>query len=197
MLHIGVTGGIGAGKSTVGRVFEILGIHVFYADEESKQLLSDPIVKLEVMKLLGVNVYLDEVADRKKIAHIVFNNKETLKSFNAIMHPAVNRRFKSWLYQQHDVPYIIKEAALIFETGIEKDLNKVIVVAAHMDLRIRRIQSRDGITEEQVLLRMQNQWPQEEKIRLADFIINNNDEQPIIPQVLTLHEKLTAMAQAI
>ncbi|MBA2423374.1 MAG: dephospho-CoA kinase [Chitinophagales bacterium] len=197
MLHIGVTGGIGAGKSTVCRVFEILGIPVFYADEESKQLLSDPIVKLEVMKLLGVNVYLDEVADRKKIAHIVFNNKETLKSFNAIMHPAVNRRFKSWLYQQRDVPYIIKEAALIFETGIEKDLNKVIVVAAHMDLRIRRIQGRDGITEEQVLLRMQNQWPQEEKIRLADFIINNNDEQPIIPQVLTLHEKLTAMAQAI
>ncbi len=197
MLHIGVTGGIGAGKSTVCRVFEILGIPVFYADEESKQLLSDPIVKLEVMKLLGVNVYLDEVADRKKIAHIVFNNKETLKSFNAIMHPAVNRRFKSWLYQQRDVPYIIKEAALIFETGIEKDLNKVIVVAAHMDLRIRRIQSRDGITEEQALLRMQNQWPQEEKIRLADFIINNNDEQPIIPQVLTLHEKLTAMAQAI
>jgi dephospho-CoA kinase len=197
MLHIGVTGGIGAGKSTVCRVFEILGIPVFYADEESKQLLSDPIVKLEVTKLLGVNVYLDEVADRKKIAHIVFNNKETLKSFNAIMHPAVNRHFKSWLYLQRDAPYIIKEAALIFETGIEKDLNKVIVVAAHMDLRIRRIQSRDGITEEQVLLRMQNQWPQEEKIRLADFIINNNDEQPIISQVLTLHEKLTAMAQAI
>ncbi len=197
MLRIGVTGGIGAGKSTVCRVFEILGIPVFYADEESKQLLSDPIVKLEVIKLLGVNVYTDGNADRKKIAHIVFNDKEILESFNAIMHPAVSRRFNSWLDKQHDVPYVIKEAALIFETGLEKDLNKIIIVAAPMDLRIRRIQSRDGITEEQALLRMKNQWPEEEKIKLANFIIYNNDEQPIISQIISLHEELTELAQVL
>ncbi len=197
MLRIGVTGGIGAGKTSVCRVFEILGIPVFYADEESKQLLSDPILKLEVIKLLGKNVYSNEVADRKKIANIVFNDKEILESFNAIMHPAVSHRFKSWIERQHNVPYIIKEAALIFEAGLEKDLNKIIIVAAPMDLRIRRIQRRDGITEEQALLRMQNQWPQEEKIKLSDFLIDNNNEQPIIPQILSLHEELTELAQVL
>ena len=191
MLSIGITGGIGSGKSTVCRVFETLGIPVFYADAEAKRLQNEDVtVRNAIISLFGNDVYTAEGLNRKSVAEKVFADKNLLEKLNAIVHPATVTAFENWKLNQVDAPYILKEAAILFETGLAKSLDKVIVVTAPEELRIQRIINRENSSREQVIARMKNQMADEEKIKLAHFIIINDEKQAIIPQIMKVHEHL-------
>ena len=197
MLKIGVTGGIGTGKSTVCKIFETLGVPVFYADDESKKiLLQDEQVHSELRNLYGEEIFFEGIPDRKKIASIVFSDRKKLEQLNAILHPAVIRKSEEWFQTQKGIAYAIKEAALIFEIGGEKLLDKVIVVSAPEDVCIARIVKRDGISEQEVKSRIKNQMPQSSKEELADFIIRNDDTQLLIPQVTKIHHEILQLEES-
>lgn len=190
MLKIGITGGIGSGKTTICQLFALLGVPVYYADEASRQLLiSDPEIKKKVVTLFGEDI-LEENGwiSRKKVAMQVFGNEENLKKLNAIIHPAVGRHFEEWLKQHISFPYIIKEAAILFESGAYKQLDKVIAITAPEELRIARVMKRDGSKREEVLRRMAAQLSEQERVERSQFIIVNDDKQLVIPQVLKLNE---------
>lgn len=190
MLKIGITGGIGSGKTTVCRLFSLLCIPDFNADEESKKILdTDNDVITRVKKLLG-DVYENGIADRKKIALIVFSDKQKLEKLNAILHPAVIHAFEEWAAQQKNVPYVLKEAALIFEASSHTGLDKIIVVTAPEGQRLKRIMSRDKSSEQAVRSRMQHQLSEDEKISRADFVIVNDGKHSLIEQVLEIHQSL-------
>lgn len=190
MLKVGVTGGIGAGKSIVCQVFQTLGIPVFNADDAAKGLLeNDENIRNRVTELLGEKAYLNNKPDRKYIAYKVFNNEELLTGLNAIIHPATIAYGNTWMEQQ-DAAYIIKEAAIFFESGTDKGMDKMIGVSAPNELRIQRVMQRPGMTREEVQSRMQKQMLQSEKMKLCDYVIQNDDIQAIIPQVLSIHSKL-------
>lgn len=191
MLKLGITGGIGSGKTTVCRLFELLGISVYYADEESKKLLDeDKEVKKQVVDIFGNPILNDAGSiDRKKLAGIVFNNKERLEKLNSILHPAVGLHFENWLKKQKS-PYILKEAAILFESGAFKQVDKVLTVVAPLELKIQRTMKRDGVSKEDVESRIKLQMSDEEKIKRSDFVINNNEQELLIPQVLALHNQL-------
>jgi dephospho-CoA kinase len=195
MLKIGITGGIGSGKTTVCKVFELLGVPVYYADDASKELLvSDPVIKKKIVELFGEGI-LDEqqLISRKKVAAHVFGKDAELKKLNNILHPAVGIHFEHWLEKNAAFPYIIKEAAILFESGAYRKLDQVIAVTAPEALRISRVMKRDGSEKEQVLSRIKAQLPEEERIKRSQFVIVNNEEEMVIPQVLRLHEQfLTA-----
>lgn len=191
MLKLGITGGIGSGKTTVCKLFELLGIPVYFSDEESKKLLTEDLtVKHQVLALFG-NTILDEEKniDRKKLASIVFNNKEQLEKLNAILHPAVGVHFEEWLKKQK-TPYILKEAAILFESGAYKQVDKIVTVVAPLELKIQRTMKRDGSSKEAITSRMQLQLPDEEKIKRSDFVIQNDEQTLLIPQVLAIHSTL-------
>ncbi len=192
MLKIGLTGGIGSGKSTVAKVFEVLGIPVYYADAEAKAIMNtDPVLKEALTKHFGEALYTSGQLNRALLASLVFNNPEKLSLLNSLVHPATIAGAAAWMQQQH-APYAIKEAALIFESGSQQDLDYVIGVYAPSNLRIQRVMQRDGITAGQVRSRMLQQISDTIKMRLCDFVIVNDDEQAIIPQVLKVHERLMA-----
>ncbi len=192
MLKVGITGGIGSGKTTVCKIFEVLGVPVYYADERAREIVNtDKNVINGVKKLFGEDIYLpDGTLNRKRVADIVFNFPELLEQYNAIIHPVVIEDARKWMRknQQHD--YVIKEAALLFEANTYKDLDYIICVTASVPVRIQRIKQRDKSTEEQILARIRNQMPEEEKIRRSDFVIYNNGDAPLIPQVMKINEKL-------
>jgi dephospho-CoA kinase len=191
MIKIGITGGIGSGKSTVCKVFEQLGVPVYYADDEGKKLLDVSDVKEAVLKVFGNAIFAaDKTIDRKKMAGLVFNNKENLEKLNSIIHPAVGVHFEEWLKKQEGCAYIVKEAAILFESGAYKQVDKVITVTAPMELKITRAMNRSGITREQVLERMNNQMDDEEKVKRSQFVIVNDEEHLIIPQIMKIHESL-------
>jgi len=195
MMKIGITGNIGSGKTTVCKIFETLGVPVFNADEESKKILfTDPAAISEVKKAFGEEIFSGGIPDRKKVAELVFNDESKLEQLNSILHPAVIRKAKDWFNSQNERPYSLKEAALIFEVGGEKLLDKVIVVSAPESLRIKRIVLRDGISEAEVRARMSRQISQDEKIRRTDYVINNDETEPLIPQVIKIHNELSRMA---
>lgn len=190
MLKIGITGGIGSGKTTVAKVFELLNVPVYYADEASKRLYhtnKDLIAALK--KHFGEDVYTNEQLNRSKLAEIVFNNPGQLELLNRLVHPPTIRDAEEWMLKQ-TAPYIIKEAALLFESGSVAALDYVIGVKAPAVVRLKRVMDRDGVSREQVLNRMSNQMDEEIKMRLCDFIIDNSEQQLVIPQVIELHEKL-------
>ena len=191
MLKVGITGGIGSGKTTVCKLFEILGIPVYYADDEAKKILnSNNKVKESVLKIFGSSVLdTDGIIDRKKLAALVFNKKEALEKLNAVIHPAVGLHFDNWVNQQN-APYCIKEAAILFESGAYKQVDKVIVVIAPLELKMSRTLKRDGISEEEAKARIKNQLSDEEKVKRSDFTIVNDEQELLIPQVLELHYKL-------
>ena len=196
MLKIGITGGIGAGKTTVCRIFATLGIPVFYADEESKRILFTDASALDrVRKIFGEEVFTNEIPDRKKLATIVFSNPEKLRELNSILHSAVFQHFDDWLLEKKHSSYILMEAALIYETAREGFLDKVIVVSAPEEIRIRRIMMRDKISEADIRARMKQQFSQELKEQKADFIIENDENQLLIPQVMEIHEELLSLAK--
>ena len=189
MLKIGLTGGIGSGKSTVACIFEVLGIPVYYADEAAKKLMTENEgLKNSIINAFGKEAYDNGNLNREYLAAQVFNNEEKLFVLNSLVHPATIKDALLW-FQKQKAPYIIKEAALIFESGSDKDLDYVIGVRSPIDIRIKRAMNRDTISEEQVQSRMNKQMDEEEKLRLCNYVIVNDEQQMVIPQVLALHEK--------
>jgi dephospho-CoA kinase len=192
MLKIGITGGIGSGKTTVCRVFELLGVPVYYADTEAKKILdSDKQVHIAIINEFGEEVLDKEKnIDRKKLSSIVFNNKEKLEKLNAIVHPAVAMHFEDWLAQHTSHKYILKEAAILFESGAYKLMDQVIAVVAPLEFKINRAIQRDNISAEQVEQRINNQLSDEEIIKRSQFIIHNDEQQLLIPQIISVHQQL-------
>lgn len=194
VLKIGLTGGIGSGKTTVAKIFELLGVPVYYADEASKRLYhTNKELKAGLKKHFGDDVYTNDELNRSKLAAIVFNDAEKLELLNTLVHPLTIKDATEWM-QQQTVPYIIKEAALLFEAGSARDLDHIIGVSAPKPLRIKRVMEREGISREDVLSRMQRQMDEETKMLLCDFIIKNDEQELVIPQVMALHEKFLEMS---
>ena len=195
MLKIGLTGGIGSGKTTVARIFEILGIPVYYADTEAKRIMNeDEALRQQIIGLFGKDAYVDNRLNRTYIASMVFNDRAKLDSLNALVHPATVADSEAWMERQTS-HYAIKEAALIFEASVDKQLDYVIGVSAPELLRIQRVTGRDNVSAEEVERRMKNQISEEEKMKLCDFIIVNDERSLVIPQVLDLHEKLIVLKE--
>jgi len=195
MLKIGITGNIGSGKTTVSKIFEVLGIPVFYADDEAKKVMvNDAILIDAIKKTFGAESYFDDGSlNRKHIAAIVFNNETELEKLNAIVHPATFRAFDSWLPKHTNAPYILKEAALLFESDSYKMCDKTIMITAPLAMRVKRVMLRDKLSEEEILKREANQFTEEKKTQLADFVINNDNAKLVIPQVLKLHESFLSI----
>lgn len=188
MLKIGLTGGIGAGKSTVSRIFSILGAPVYNADAEAKRLMrSDAALLLKLREAFGPEVVGEYGPRRKALARIIFNDPHAMKLVNSLVHPAVARDFKLWLEEHGNASYVIKEAAIIFETGSERHLDMVILITAPEELRISRVMKRNGETGPNVRKRMENQWPDDKKIPLAGMVLNNDSTSPLLPAILELH----------
>jgi dephospho-CoA kinase len=196
MLKIGITGGIGSGKSTVAKIFELLGIPVYYADAAAKDIMNrDPELKAQVQQHFGADMYDSSgLLDRKRLGSIVFNDQEKLELLNSLVHPATIRDSEQWALQQKS-PYVLKEAALLFESAAFHYLDKVIGVSAPQSLRILRVMQRDKVTRNDVLARMHKQIDDTIKMRLCDYVIYNDEQQMVIPQVLRVHEQLLAIAQ--
>jgi dephospho-CoA kinase len=194
MQHLGITGGIGSGKTTVCQIFATLGIPIYYADERAKYLMSyDSVLIAGIIDLFGPAAYLEpQVLNRAHIAQVAFGDQSKLSQLNALVHPAVARDGLEWQAAQQGVPYTLKEAALLFESGSYRSLDQIIVVTAPLELRIARVMARDGATREEVEARIARQMPEEEKVRLADFVIHNDGRQALIPQVLAIHRNLLA-----
>lgn len=192
MLKIGLTGGIGSGKSTVAKVFETLGIPVYYADSAARHLMnSDPGLKEAILSEFGPEAYTDHQLNRSFLAARVFNDPQALDKLNRLVHPVTIRDAEEWMQKQNS-PYTIKEAALLFESGANKGLDLVIGVSAPQPLRIKRVKERDGLSEEEVLKRISRQMNEAEKMSLCDEVILNNEQELVIPQVLALHQKFLA-----
>jgi dephospho-CoA kinase len=193
MLKIGITGGIGSGKTTVCKAFEALGIPVYYADAEAKKILSsDPAVKRSVKKLLGDQSYFSNgKPNRKYIAALVFNDKTLLAKLNEIVHPAVALHSSRWFESlKNEYPYALKEAALMIESGSYKEMHLLIVVTAPENIRIQRVVKRDKLSDEEVKKRIQSQMPEKEKLKYANFVICNDGENSVILQVWNIHQKI-------
>ncbi|HLY69350.1 MAG TPA: dephospho-CoA kinase [Puia sp.] len=195
MLRVGLTGGIGSGKSTVAKIFEVLGIPVYYADDEAKSIMNDDDeLKQQIINHFGAHSYVNNRLNSKYIAEAVFNNKENLSLLNSMVHPATIRNAENWMKNQRSA-YAIKEAALIFESGSEKLLDYVIGVSAPENLRTERTMNRDNISEEDVKDRIKNQMKEEKKMSLCNFVVTNDEQQPLLPQVIALHKQLLHLAE--
>lgn len=192
MLKVGVTGGIGAGKSVVCRVFQTLGIPVFNADDTAKQLMeSDPALVTAIQSLFGSNIYIDGRLDRKNLAAIVFEQPALLQQLNALVHPVTIAYGNQWMAAQ-TAPYVIKEAAIFFESGSYKEMDVMIGVSAPENIRISRALEREGMTREKVMQRIASQMDDAEKMSRCDYVVVNDGGTAIIPQVLNIHQKLLA-----
>jgi len=193
MIKIGITGGIGSGKSTVSSIFELLGIPVYYADIEAKKLMvSSQTIRSKIVELFGTESYQNGELNRKHIASIAFNDVSVLEKLNATVHPVVIDDYKHWVKQQNS-PYTLKEAALLFESGSYLDSDFNILVSSPQELRIERVMKRDNVSREEVLARINKQMLEEEKERLATFIVYNNETELLIAQVLNIHEKILSL----
>ncbi|AXT50112.1 dephospho-CoA kinase [Aquimarina sp. BL5] len=191
MKVIGLTGGIGSGKSTVAKMFAELGVPIYIADDEAKKLMNEDVgVKNHIIDLLGVNSYTEQELNRSFIADKVFNNKELLEKLNAIVHPAVATHFTKWKSKQKS-EYVIKEAAILFENDSYRQCDYTILVTAPKEIRIERVLKRDNTTRLQVLARMKNQWEDSKKTPLADFVIINTNLEETWLQIKKIHNKLT------
>lgn len=197
MLKVGLTGGIGSGKSTVAKIFETLGVPVYYADDAGKRLMTeDPRVRSQILDLFGPEAYLaDGRLHRSWISARVFNNTPLLKQLEAIVHPAVLADGEAWMADRAAAPYVLREAALLFESGNYRSLDRVILVYAPAELRIQRVMQRDGADRKSVLARLERQWTDEQKWPLCQNHILNDGEKPLIPQVLAIHRELLGISQ--
>lgn len=191
MLKIGLTGGIGSGKTTVAKVLEVLGIPVYYADEAAKELMhTNELLKQQLILHFGNESYFEDgQLNRKHISSIVFNDKEKLELLNSLVHPATIADAKEWFSKQQS-PYVVKEAALLFESGTAEGLDYIIGVTAPLAIRIKRVMDRDGVTAEEVKRRVANQLDETLKMKLCDFVLHNNEQELLLPQVLELHKEL-------
>ena len=195
VLRVGLTGGIGSGKSTVAQIFEVLGIPVFYADIAAKKIMNeDEELRSAITNIFGEQAYANNILDRKYISSIVFSDPAKLQQLNALVHPATKKDGEAWMQQQTS-PYAIHEAALIFEAKVSDRLDLVIGVSSPIELRIKRATERDKVSREEVLKRMEQQLDEEVKMSKCDFVLINDEQQLLIPQVLTLHEKITGLSK--
>ena len=195
VLRLGLTGGIGSGKSTVAQIFEVLGIPVYYADIAAKKIMNDDQgLRSAITSIFGEKAYSDNILDRKYISSIVFSDPAKLQQLNALVHPATKKDGEAWMQRQTS-PYAIHEAALIFEAKVSDRLDLVIGVSSPIELRIKRAMERDKVSREEVLKRMDQQLNEEVKMSKCDFLLLNDEQQLLIPQVLELHEKLIALSK--
>ena len=189
-LKIGLTGGIGSGKSTVAEIFKVLGIPVFDADSVAKKILNeDENLKHQIINLFGNEAYQNGLLNKKHIADIVFKDAFKLEQLNALVHPATLAAADVWMQSQTSA-YAVKEAALLFEAGTAAHLDFIIGVKAPKSLRIHRVMERDHVSRKEVLTRMSRQIEDDIKMRLCDFVVMNDDQHLLIPQVISLHDKL-------
>ena len=190
-MKIGITGGIGSGKSTVCRIFRELGVPVYDSDLEAKKLTAThPEIRKQLIAKFGTEVYFDDHSLNKKyLAEIIFTKKEDLTFVNGVIHPIVNQNFNDWVERHRAYPYLLKEAAILFESGAYKQMDEVIMVFSPIDLRIKRVVQRDGVEKKTVLERIENQMSEEEKMKKSDEIVYNDDKNMLIPQILRLHKK--------
>ena len=189
MITVGLTGGIGSGKSYISRVFEELNIPLFKSDQQAKLAYQNPDIQRDVINLLGSKSIVEGQADTQYIASKIFDDENALIHLNAIIHPWLEKRFLAWTDSLSDYPYCIKEAAILFETDLYKKLDFTICVVAQEKLRISRVIDRDHTSEEEIKKRMTHQWSDEKKLSLADFVIQNNGEL-LLPQILAIHQHL-------
>jgi len=191
MYTVGLTGGIGSGKSLVAQIFSHLGIPVFNADTEAGKILEEDLhIQHQLAEWFGPDIYIDGRPDRPKLARIIFNNAKMLSRVNELIHPRVLDRFLKWCSENQHKPYVIHEAAILFESGFYKHMNTTILVTAPERIRISRVKQRDKTTEKSIRQRMQNQWTDEQKSPLAGYIIQNDGEFPLLPRILEIHNKL-------
>tara|TARA_B100002019_G_scaffold283122_1_gene289153 strand:+ start:719 stop:1303 length:585 start_codon:yes stop_codon:yes gene_type:complete len=190
MKIVGLTGGIGSGKSVILEVFSSYGVPCYQADNRAKELMQkSPELIRQIKVLFGEDIYQDKKLNRSKLADIVFGDKKKLKSLNALVHPLVNKDFQFFLNQQNTA-YVIKEAAILFETGVAKDCDETILVTAPEKLRIQRVMKRDKLNAEHIKSRMSHQWSDEKKIPLANYVINNIDWDKTFKKIEEIHKKI-------
>lgn len=191
MIKVGLTGGIGSGKSTVAKILISEGIPVYIADEKSKFILDNsPDVIKAVSEEFGEDIYVSGIADRRLLASLVFDNPERLAKLNSILHPAVERDFEQWAQQHKDAPYVIEESAILFESNAHRNMDFIVTVSAPEEVRIERATRRDNCSREAVAARIKNQMSDQQREQGADFVIVADNKQLLIPQVLELHNKL-------
>ena len=187
MIKVGLTGGIGSGKTTVANIFKQLGVPIYFSDDRAKYLmLNNQFLRESLISLFGDKVVVNGLLNRSYIASKVFSNPKELIKLNALVHPFVQKDFDDWSASQCSV-YVIKEAAILFETGANKLLDKVVLVESPKDLKVSRVMLRDGMKNEEVLMRMSKQWSDNQKRTNADYIIYNDEKTPLINQILKLH----------
>ncbi len=193
MLKVGLTGGIGAGKTTVSKIFETIGVPVFNADFEAKKIMNeDEKLKISLINIFGVEVYENGELNKSYLSNIVFSNKHKLEILNSLVHPLTITAANNWALKQN-TKYVIKEAALLFESGSTIDLDFVIGVFSTKSLRTKRVMQRDNVSVEIVNARMNAQIDESIKQKLCDFVINNNETDLLINQVLTIHKKILTL----
>ena len=195
LLKVGLTGGIGSGKSTVAQLFEVLGIPVYYADTEARKLMNEnKDLRQAIIENFGKEAYTNGALNRKYISSLVFSDPLKLELLNSIVHPATKKDGENWMRRQKTV-YAIHEAALIFEAKVSDRLDYVIGVSSPQELRIKRAMERDHVTRDEIVKRMTKQLDEEIKMKKCDFVVINDEQQLLIPQVLELHEKLIALSK--
>ena len=189
-LRLGVTGGIGCGKTTVCKVFSVLGIPVFSADDEAKRIQdSDPYIQIKLNSIAGRDLYSSGKLDRKELAALIFSNKDLLFEVNSIIHPAVFKYFTKWVARQ-DAPYSIMEAAILFESGAYRLMDRIVTVVTPLEERIERIINGNILTKEQITARIRNQTDDESRIAKSDYVIYNSENDMIIPAILGIHREM-------
>jgi dephospho-CoA kinase len=195
MLRIGLTGGIGSGKTIIAEIFQKLGIPVFNADAEAATITKEPEILSALVKLLGNKIIgTDGLLNRSVMRDIIFHDQVSREKVNHLIHPLVRKKFRQWCELQSSVPFIIEEAAILFESGASVGLDKVIVVSAREKIRLDRVMKRDGVGEQVVKKIMDSQMNESEKKAKADFIIFNDEEHLVIPQVISIYKKLEQLA---
>lgn len=191
-MRVGLTGNIGSGKTTVCRIFETLNIPVFYADNEAKKLYSRRDVKNKLKTFYGNSIFNERgEIDVKILAAIIFQDKKALQFINDLIHPLVFEVYNNWLKRNEAAAYTVFESAIIFENNLQHNFNKTVMVVCPEQVRIKRVMERDNLEKEKILARIKNQWPEDKKKNLADFLINNDGNEWLIPQVLEIHKALT------
>lgn len=191
MLKVGLTGNIGCGKSLVAQVFRTLSIPVYHADDESKRFLDDADIKNELLRHFGYSILTnDHMVSRRVLASIVFSDPDALRLLTSILHPRVMRDFHEWSSKHNEVPFVIQEAAIIYEYNLQDQFDRIIHVSCPPEVAIARVMERDKMSRLEVLRRMEFQMGEEEKRKLADFVIENDGSQMVIPQVLRVYEAL-------
>ena len=193
MLRIGLTGGMGCGKTTVANIFKTLGVPIYFADDAAKRLMhTDEKLKSELIKYFGSDVYINGQLNKSALSARVFGDRTKLNKLNSLVHPATIKDSQDWMEKQNAY-YSIKEAALIFESNSENFLDYIIGVSSPLNLRIKRIKARDSISQDEIIERMSNQLDEDLKMEKCDFIIENNEEKMLIPQVISMHNKILSL----